>query len=83
MANEATAGLKTTLRKDKEALACVRTELQQENVDFKASISMKLTKLSESLLAKNNLMDHLVAHTTIVKVHQAKLDQANKEIQDL
>lgn len=46
LANKAIYGLNTTLRKEKEALVQVRTELLKENANFQASISAKITKLS-------------------------------------
>ncbi|CAI9285127.1 unnamed protein product [Lactuca saligna] len=83
MANEAIVGLNTILQREKEALAQAHTELQNENDNFKASISAKITKLSECLAAKNNLMDQLAAHNTTIKVHKAKLNQTTKEIKGL
>lgn len=83
LVNEATAGLNSILPKEKEALAKVRSELQEDNNNFKASIYARIIQLTETLVTENDLMDEIVVDTTTVKVYQAKLAQSDKEIKDL
>ncbi|CAI9303704.1 unnamed protein product [Lactuca saligna] len=59
------------------------TGLQQDHASFQTSLTLQITKLQDDLAMKSKIMDALARKTERVKVLDIKLQQSEKQVEDL
>ncbi|CAI9288824.1 unnamed protein product [Lactuca saligna] len=82
-ANEVISSLRSTLCTEKAKLEEVRTGLQVDTSEFNTSISSKIQKLQDDLSIEIKIIDALVVKTEKVKVLTIKLENDEKQINEL
>lgn len=78
--NKVIACVGSTLQTEKEALSCVRSEIQREYSELN---TYGIDKLQKDLSTENNLMNKPTQKTGKVKVLSVNLNYANKHLDDL
>ena len=82
-ANEVIANLDSSLKVARAKLQKVRTGITTDHEEFKSSISSQISKLQDDLAMEIKIMDSLAIKTEKIKVLTIKLEQAEKQVQDL
>ncbi|CAI9295633.1 unnamed protein product [Lactuca saligna] len=82
-ANEVISSLGSTLKTEKEKLQEVCTGLKSDHDEFQSSISLQIYKLQDDLIMEREIMDALAVKTKKVKVLTVKLENVEKQVNDL
>ncbi|CAI9289885.1 unnamed protein product [Lactuca saligna] len=82
-ANEVISSLGSYLKTEKAKLQEVRTGLTIDHAQFNSSISLQISKLQDNLAMERKIMDALAIKTEKVKVLTVKLENAEKQVNDL
>ncbi|XP_052620855.1 uncharacterized protein LOC128126781 [Lactuca sativa] len=82
-ATEVISSLRSTLRIEKAKLEEVHIGLQVDTSELNTSISSKIQKLQDDLATEINIMDALVVKTKKVKVFTIKLENVEKQMNEL
>ncbi|CAI9280416.1 unnamed protein product [Lactuca saligna] len=81
--NEVISSFRSTLHIEKDALEKVHYCIHSDNSEINSSITSKIDKLHQDLDFENVIMDKLTVKTEKVKVLTVKLEQVEKQINEL